>query len=127
MKIVPETNFVSPARDHVLADELARGGVRRELDAVEVGAQDVCGRAAEQRLRRAGRPLEQDVTAGHRGDEEELDRPSLADDDLADLRLRALAQLVQAHVLMQYRHAGRPPSSRSVSSQTIVGISVGGL
>ena len=48
-----------------------------------------------------GGPFEQDMAARHRGDEEQLDRSALADDDLADLGLRALAQLVQAHVLMQ--------------------------
>ena len=120
MKIVPSTNFVSPARVMFSPTSSVGRRVRRELDAVEVGAEDVRGRAAEQRLRGAGRAFEQDVAARHRGDEQELDGAALADDDLADLRLRALAKLGQAHIRMgDGGHAGRPPLLDADS--TIVG------
>ena len=110
MKIVPETNFVSPAR--VTFSPTSSVGVVSGVNwtRLKSAPEHVRGRAAEKRLRRAGRAFEQDVTARHRGDEEELDRAALADHDLADLRLRALAQLGQAHVRMgDGGHAGRPP------------------
>ena len=123
MKIVPETNLVARTGD-VLADELGRRRVGRELHAVEVCAEHVGGRAPEQGLGRAWGPLQQDVSPRHRGDEQQLDGASLSDDDLADLGLRALAQVAQAHVQMCDGHAGRPPLSISFL-QTIVGRSAG--
>ena len=45
-----------------------------------------------------GRPLEQDVSACERGDEQQLDGALLADHDLRDLGLRALAQVDEALV-----------------------------
>ena len=96
------------ARD-VLADELGRRRVRRELDAVEVCAEHIRGRAAEQRLRGARRAFQQHVAAGHRRDQQQLDGAALSDDDLADLGLRALPECRQGLVLIRDWHAGRPP------------------
>ncbi len=63
-------------------------------------------RAAEQRLRDAGRALEQDVAAREGGDDDELDRAVLAEHDLRDLLLRLRADLREAPVphLPDQRH-----------------------
>jgi hypothetical protein len=50
-------------------------------------------RSPEERLRATGRALDEDVPAGQRGDEKELDRAVLADHDLRNLSLRPLAQV----------------------------------
>src|SRR5206468_8043811 len=55
-------------------------------------------RAPEQRLRAPGRAFDQDVTAGEGGDEQELDRAVLPENDLLDLFLRRLAQLDEVDV-----------------------------
>ena len=78
--------------DRVDADELGGRRVGRELDALERRAEHVRDGAPEQRLRAPGRPLEEDVPVRERRDEQQLDRALLADDDLRDLGLRALAQ-----------------------------------
>jgi len=72
--------------------------------AVEVGAEDVCGRAAEKRLGGPRRPLEEHVPARHRGDEQQLDGCSLADHDLPDLFLGPLPQGGQTLVLQRDSH-----------------------
>ena len=82
--------------DRVDARQLRRRRVGRELDALEGRAEHVRGRAREQRLRAAGRALEQDVAASEGGDEQQLDRTLLSDHDLRDLGLRPLAQVDEA-------------------------------
>ena len=84
--------------DRVDAGQLGGRRVRRELDALERRAEHVRRRAREQRLRAAGRAFEQDVAASERGDEQQLDRAFLSDDDLRDLGLRPLAQVDEALV-----------------------------
>jgi hypothetical protein len=86
--------------DHVLPVELRRGRVRRELDALERGAEHVCDGAGEQRLRAAGRALDEDVPMRDGGDEKQLDCSVLADDDLRHLSLGPLAQVGEIVVLL---------------------------
>ena len=113
MKTAPGKNTCSPGANRVDAGELRRSRVRRELDALELRAEHVRGRAGEQRLRAAGRPLEQHVPARQRGDEQELDRAVLSDHDLRDLDLRPFAQVDEAVVrrLHQQCHCLFPPRS----------------
>ena len=80
------------ARDRV------RGRVRRELDALELRAEHVGHRAAEQRLRASRRALDQDVTLGECSDEQQVDGLPLPDDDLADLLACAVAKVDQVLV-----------------------------
>ena len=49
--------------------------------------------ASEQRLGASGRALDQHVALRERGDEQQVDSVALADDDLADLLPRAVAQV----------------------------------
>ena len=92
--------------DHVHAVELGGSRVRGELDALERRAEHVRDGASEQRLRASGRPLEEHVPVRERGDEQQLDRPILPDDDLRDLGLRPLAQTreVVVPLLHHQRH-----------------------
>ncbi len=86
--------------DHVLAVQLDRGRVRRELDALEGGAEHVRDGAREEGLGAAGRAFDQDVPVRDRCDEKELDRPILADDDLRHLGLGPLSQVREVVVLL---------------------------
>ena len=86
--------------DHVHAVELGRGRVGRELDALELRPEHMRDGAADQRLRAARRPLEEDVAVRECGDEQELDGTVLADDDLRDLGLRTLAQTCEIVVAL---------------------------
>ena len=91
--------------DDVLAVELYRRRVRRELDALEGRAEHVRDGAGEERLRAAGRALEEDVPVRDRCDEKELDRAVLADDDLRHLGLGPLAQVREVVVLLLHHQS----------------------
>ena len=66
-------------------DDVGRDQVRCELDAVEGATEDPCEGRQQQRLAEARRALEEDVPVRQHGDEEPIDDPILADDDLAQL------------------------------------------
>ena len=72
------------AAPHLLdADDLVGSQVWRELDALELRAENVRHRAPEQRLCASRRPFDQHVAVGEGGDEEQVDGPVVSDDDLA--------------------------------------------
>jgi hypothetical protein len=114
---------LASSHDH-LAGELSRSRVRRELHPLELRTQHVRDRSSEERLRATGRPLDQDVSTGEGGDEQQLDCAILPQDDLLDFLLRLLAQVDHAHVLLLYEQCHGPvlPSPRclraSQSSQS---------
>ena len=72
------------------ADEVGRHEVGRELDAVELPADDLGDGADRQRLRQAGHAFDEDVAAGEQGDDDALQQRFLADDDLLDLEQHLL-------------------------------------
>jgi hypothetical protein len=92
----PGDEDLLPGLQHLLADDVRRRRVGRELDALERGAEHVRHRAREQRLRASGRALDEDVPVRECRDEQELDSVILAHDDLAHLGLRGLAQVAHA-------------------------------
>ena len=91
--------------DDVLPVQLDGRRVRRELDALEGGAEHVRDGACEERLRAAGRALEEDVSVRDGCDQKQLDSAVLADDDLRHLRLRPLAQVGEVVVLLLHHQS----------------------
>ena len=85
MKIAPRLEHELAAAHLHRPDQLVRSRVGRELDALEVRAEHARHRLREQRLRGAGRPLEQHVAAGERRDQHQVDGLVVADDGLGDL------------------------------------------
>ena len=73
MKTTPRLKTCSPPFDRVEPVISSGDSVGRELDALELRAEDVRHRAREQRLRAAGRPFDQDVPVRERRDEEQVD------------------------------------------------------
>ncbi len=74
------------------ADDVGGHQVGGELDAGEGAADDRGEGLDRERLGQAGHALEQHVAPGEQADEEALDGPVLADDDLLDLEERLLEQ-----------------------------------
>ena len=95
-----------------LADDLAGRGIRGELDALEVDAQNPRHRVRDQRLRRARRPLHQHVPVTDRGHQHQVDGVVVADHDLAHLGACGVAQITEPRVVLDHPHAitvGRLP------------------
>jgi hypothetical protein len=105
---------------HRRADDVGGGCVRRELDPLELHAERARDPSRQQRLRDAGRPLQQHVASRDDRGEQELELVLVADDDLRQL----LTHLDPEHSQLQHvaleclRREGhradlRRPSSRA--------------
>ena len=88
------TNSFCLAVEDVGAGHVGRQQVGRELDALILHAEDAGEGLGQRGLGDAGHAFEQDVAAGQQGDEELMRDRLHADDDAADLRQRARAQLL---------------------------------
>ncbi len=110
--------------EDVGAGDVGGHEVRRELDAVELRAEDVGQRADEQGFRHAGHAFDEGVLAGEDGDERLVHHVLLADDDFGDLFAgvgqKALKLIEVFHARLRYRAregetsgenagVGRPP------------------
>ena len=71
--------------------EIARQEVGRELNAAEIGVNDLCQGAGGQRLRHPGNAFKEDVAIAEQGEEQAVDEGFLPDHDLTD----AFTDLVQ--------------------------------
>ncbi len=95
--------------------DVGRHQVRRELDPVELEIEHLRQRADEQRLREAGHADDQTVAADEQREQHLVDDVLLADDELAQLVLDALAAGVhpvgQSDVLGRIHRHGCCPAT----------------
>src|SRR5439155_17296311 len=89
--------------------------VRGELDAAELEAERAGRRVGEQGLRDTGDALEQDVSADEQRRQQVFHGTLLADDDLADLAGKAVAQLAHGRDSLSSFERTRPTAITSAS------------